>query len=61
MSEASFEFSVASETDTAVDGRWTDRDTLMTPCRRVLLLPASALGPALQDVRRAVQQMPRVG
>lgn len=59
--EASFEFSVAAETDTAVDGRWTDSDTLMTPYRRVLLLPAAAVGPALDDIRDAVEKMTQVG
>ncbi|XP_043216679.1 protein BCCIP homolog isoform X1 [Amphibalanus amphitrite] len=59
--EASFEFSVAEETDTAVDGRWTDRDTLMTPYRRVLLLPAAALPPAIDEITRAVQKLPQLG
>ncbi|XP_037091416.1 protein BCCIP homolog [Pollicipes pollicipes] len=53
--ECSFEFSVASETDTAVDGGWTDRDTLLTPYRRVLLLPAGALSEALEQIRRALR------
>ena len=50
---------MAAETDTAVDGRWTDRDTLMTPCRRVLLLPAAALAPTIDEICRAVQKMPQ--
>lgn len=56
--ECGFEFSVAAETDTAVDGGWTDRDTRQTPLRRVLLLSAAALASAIDDVCRAVQALP---
>jgi len=56
--ECSFEFSVAAETDTAVDGAWTDRDTRLIPFRRVMLLPVAALLPALEEIRSAVQALP---
>lgn len=53
-SDVSFEFDVASQSDTGVSGKWTEDDVEMIPYRRLLLFQAQKLPNIIQKVKQFV-------
>lgn len=53
-SDVSFEFDISSQSDTGVDGKWTEDDVEMVPYRRVLLFKAQKLPSIIQKIKQLV-------
>lgn len=47
----SFEYSVASETDSGMSGDWLEGDAVMTPYRKLLVLEAKQLPQLINDIQ----------
>ncbi|KAF2900367.1 hypothetical protein ILUMI_05819 [Ignelater luminosus] len=52
--EVSLEYSVASQSDTALGGQWAEGDTEMIPYRRILFIPGNKFGHIVQKVKEFV-------
>ncbi|XP_043653912.1 protein BCCIP homolog [Drosophila teissieri] len=50
----SFEYSVASETDSGMSGDWLEGDAVMTPYRKLLVLEAKKLPQLIDDIQRFI-------
>ncbi|XP_017047079.1 protein BCCIP homolog [Drosophila ficusphila] len=50
----SFEYSVASETDSGMSGDWLEGDAVMTPYRKLLVLEAKQLPQLIDDIQRFI-------
>lgn len=52
--DASCEFNVSSESDTAVSGKWTEDDAEMVPFRRLILFKAQKLPSIIEKVKNFI-------
>lgn len=52
--EVSLEYSVASQSDTALGGQWAEGDTEMIPYRRILFIPGNKFAHIIQKVKEFV-------
>ncbi|EDW97290.1 protein BCCIP homolog [Drosophila yakuba] len=50
----SFEYSVASETDSGMSGDWLEGDAVMTPYRKLLVLEPKKLPQLIDDIQRFI-------
>lgn len=50
----SFEYSMASETDSGMSGDWLEGDAVMTPYRKLLVLEAKKLPQLIDDIQRFI-------
>ncbi|EEC16662.1 CDK inhibitor P21 binding protein, putative [Ixodes scapularis] len=53
--ELQFEYSVTTETDTAVAGDWKEDDAEMTQIRKILVIPTSKWGRIMDKLKSALQ------
>lgn len=52
---ASFEYSVASETDSGVSGDWLEGDSLLTPYRKIVLFDAKDLPNMINSIKELIE------
>lgn len=54
--DASFEYSVQSETDSALSGQWTEGDSTLIPYRKVILFESQKLLPIIESIKNVLNE-----
>lgn len=54
--DASFEYSVQSETDSGLSGNWTESDKTLTPYRKLVLFGAPQLPAIIESIKAATSE-----
>lgn len=54
--DASFEYSVQSETDSALSGHWLEGDSTLIPFRKVVLFESNKLLPIIESIKQVINE-----
>lgn len=54
--DASFEYSVQSETDSALSGHWLEGDSTLIPFRKVVLFESKKLLPIIESIKEVINE-----
>lgn len=54
--DASFEYCVQSETDSALSGNWSEADSKLIPYRKVVIFESNKLLPIIESIKKVINE-----